>query len=77
MEDYIDLTKEEKCQIIRSHIKNIEYTKYNLELSILAEESVDVPNETSIIGFRLQLDDANAKELALKDELVRVENEVI
>lgn len=76
-ETYNSLTKEEKAQIIRSHIKNLEHTKYNIELSILAEQAVDVPSETTIMGYQMQLDDANDKKLALEEELLRVENEVV
>lgn len=75
-ETYNSLSKEEKAQIVRSHIKNLEYTKYNLELSILAEQSVDVPSETTIMGYQLQLDDALDKQAALEQELIRIENEV-
>lgn len=76
-ETYNSLTKEEKAQIIRSHIKNLEHSKYNIELSILAEQSIDVPSETKIIGYQMQLDDANDKKIALEAELLRVENEVV
>lgn len=76
-ETYNSLSKEEKAQIIRSHIKNLEHTKYNIELSILAEQSVDVPSETTIMGYQMQLDDANDKQAALEQELIRVENEVV
>jgi hypothetical protein len=76
-ETYNSLSKEEKAQIIRSHIKNLEHTKYNIELSILAEQSVDVPSETTIMGYQMQLDDANDKQAALEEELIRVENEVV
>lgn len=71
---YNALTNEEKMQIIRSHIKNIQHTKYNLELSILAEQAIDVPNEALIIGYQMQLEDAVDRETALSDELVRIAN---
>ena len=71
-ETYNMLTDEEKMQIIRSHIKNLQHNRYNLELSILAEQSVDVPNEALIIGYQMQIDDLNDKTIALENELTRI-----
>lgn len=76
-ETYNSLSKEEKAQVIRSHIKNLELTKYNIELSILAEQSIDVPSETTIMSYQMQLDDAIDKQQALQAELLRVESETV
>lgn len=76
-ETYNSLSKEEKAQVIRSHIKNLELTKYNIELSILAEQSIDVPSETTIMSYQMQLDDAVDKQQALQAELLRVESEPV
>ena len=38
----INLTKEEKAQIISSHIKSLSYTKYNLEIDIIQESAQDL-----------------------------------
>lgn len=78
MEDsYNTLTSLEKMQLIKSHIKNLQHVKYNLELSILAEQAVDVPNESSIIGYQMQIEDAVDKENALTQELNRIQQEEI
>lgn len=76
-ETYNSLSKEEKSQVIRSHIKNLELTKYNIELSILAEQAIDVPSETTIMSYQMQLDDAIDKQQALQAELLRVESEPV
>lgn len=76
-ETYNSLSKEEKAQVIRSHIKNLELTKYNIELSILAEQAIDVPSETTIMSYQMQLDDAIDKQQALQAELLRVESEPV
>lgn len=73
MEDYLFLSNQEKLQIVRSHIKNLQYSKYNLEMSILAEQAVDVPNEASIIGYQMQLDDIIDKQEALEAKLLELE----
>lgn len=75
MEEYSSLNKKEKIQVIKSHIKNLQYSKYNLEISILTEQAIDVPNESNIIGFQMQLDDLLDKETALNSELEKVEGE--
>lgn len=72
--EYNTLTTEEKAQAVRSHIKNLQHIKYNLELSILTEQAVDVPSESVIIGYQLQLDDANDREAALSRELYNLTN---
>lgn len=69
---YNSLSNEEKAQMIRSHIKNIQHSRYNIELSILAENAIDVPNESLIIGYQMQLEDANDKQNALEQELLRI-----
>lgn len=69
---YNSLSNEEKMQMIRSHIKNIQHSKYNIELSILAENAIDVPNESLVIGYQMQLEDANDKQNALEQELLRI-----
>lgn len=73
MEEYLFLNKQEKLQIIRSHIKNLQYSKYNLELSILAEQSIDVPNESNMIGLQMQLEDIIDKQTVLENKLLEVE----
>lgn len=75
MEDYLFLSKQERLQIVRSHIKNLQYSKYNLEMSILAEQAVDIPNEASIIGYQMQLDDIIDKQEALENKLLELEQE--
>lgn len=74
--DYNSLTDEEKAQTVRSHIKNLQHIKYNLELSILSEQAIDVPSESVIIGYQLQLDDALDREAALNQELYNITNGV-
>ena len=75
MEEYLSLNKEEKRHLIKSHIKNLQFTKYNLELNIIAEQAVDVPNESSIIGYQMQIEDLVDKESALQNELLLLDSE--
>lgn len=59
MEDYEVLSNSEKATAIRSKIKGIQYTKYNIELDILSENAVVEPNTNQIEEWNRQLADIN------------------
>ncbi len=68
----IQLTKEEKAQIINNHIKSLSYTKYNLEIDILQENAKAVPVASSISAFEDQVEDIEGQISALNTELTAV-----
>jgi hypothetical protein len=68
----INLTKEEKTQIISSHIKSLNYTKYNLELDIIQENARVTPSLSAINNSNSQMDEVNNQILALEAELTTV-----
>lgn len=68
----INLTKEEKAQIINSHIRNLEYTKYNLEMDILKENAKTSPSSSALAGFNTQIDEVDEQISALESELATV-----
>jgi hypothetical protein len=74
--DYWLLTTQEKIQSVRSNIKTLEYSKYNLELQIIAEQAIDVPSETTIMSYQMQIEDNIARQGALMQELNRLEGEL-
>jgi hypothetical protein len=62
------LTNEEKAGIVEQHIKNLEYSKYNLEVSLI-EETVS-PSSTAVVNsLQDQLLSIQLKIDALKQEL--------
>ena len=63
------LTNEEKVTIVTQHIKNVEYAIYNLELSIIEENSVSSTDATKITSLAGQLNDTKAQKAALELEL--------
>lgn len=63
------LSNEDKISIINQHKRNIEYTKYGIQLSIIEENAVESPNQESINSFNDQIDDLNNKLAALDAEL--------
>lgn len=72
MEEYETLTNSEKATAIRSKIKGIQYSKYNIELDILSENSVSSPNFNQIEEWNRQLADINARQAALETELENI-----
>jgi vacuolar-type H+-ATPase subunit I/STV1 len=63
------LTNEEKSGIISQHIKNVEYSLYNLSLSLIEENAVSSPDEDKISSLNDQIADLNAQKTALQSEL--------
>jgi hypothetical protein len=68
----INLTKEEKAQIISSHIKNLNYTKYNLEIDIVQENAKTTPSESALTNFNTQTDEVENQISALEAQLTAV-----
>jgi hypothetical protein len=68
----IQLTKEEKAQIITNHIKSLSYTKYNLEIDIVQENAKSSPVLSSIAAFENQIVDIDGQISALNTRLTAV-----
>ena len=62
------LSNEEKISIIDQHIKNLEYNKYNLEVSLVEENAVANPEATNISSLNSQIAVLNSKISALQAE---------
>jgi len=63
------LTNEEKSAIIAQHVKNVDYSIYNVELSLIEENAVTSPDADKISSLNDQLTDLNAQKTALNAEL--------
>lgn len=68
----INLTKEEKAQIIGSHIRNLKYTRYNLEMDVLKENAKNNPSDSAVAGFNTQIDEVDEQISTLESELTAV-----
>ena len=62
------LSNEEKISIIDQHIKNLEYNKYNFEVSLVEENAVANPEATNISSLNSQIAVLNSKISALQTE---------
>lgn len=67
------LSNEDKTSIINQHKRNIEYSKYNIQLSILEENSLTSPSASIINGFNAQIAELDSKLAALDQELASLE----
>ena len=64
-----ELTNQEKADIVTQHIKNVEYSLFNLGLSLVEEQAVATPNAENIASLNSQITELNAKKTALLAEL--------
>jgi hypothetical protein len=68
----ITLTKEEKAQIINSHIRNLEHSRYSLEIDIIQENAKQIPSTETINLINAQKDEVSDQITALTSELSEV-----
>lgn len=69
----IQLTNEEKISIITQHIRNLEFNKYNLNVSLIEENALAIPNQATIDSVNLQISEANTKITALNAEIASLQ----
>jgi transcriptional regulator NrdR family protein len=64
-----ELTNAEKISIIDQHLKNLEYNRYNLQVSIIELTSETNPKQESITDIQAQIDSIVAQQTALSAEI--------
>ena len=69
----MQLTKEEKIAIIGQHIKNLENSKYNIELSIIEEGAISSPNLAALANLNDQIQVITTKISVLNSEKTKLE----
>ena len=67
------LSKEDKIALINQHKRNLDYSKYNLELSIIEENALTSPSTAALDGLNAQIAEINSKLTALDQELDSLE----
>ena len=60
-----ELTNEEKISIIDQHLKNLEYNRYNLEISMIELNSGTNPKQESIDDLQSDISSIVAQQSAL------------
>jgi hypothetical protein len=71
----MDLEKQEKIDIINTHLKSVVSNIFNINMLIIQESAVTPINQDSVDALELQLENAFAKKQALQSELEKVTNE--
>ena len=69
MEEWEELNIEEKIRLLKGLIKNLQYTKYNIQQELSAELALDEPNQNSIDIYSKQMVNLLDKESYFKNEL--------
>lgn len=64
----IQLTNEEKISIINSHLKNLEYNKFNIEMSIIEENAKSTPDSSTLSSLNSQVSEIDVQIAALNAE---------
>lgn len=68
------LTNEEKMGIAVQHKRNLEYSLYNLELSLIEENAVDSPNTEVVSSLNSQISELSKKITAINNEIAELED---
>jgi hypothetical protein len=64
-----ELGNEEKINMVNQHIKNLSYSKYDLELSKLEALAVHTAEEVAAMAYQNQIDEVTSKILKLEEIL--------
>ena len=65
----IELSKEEKQAIVNQHIRSLLVNKYNVEISLIEENSISPVNQSTITLLNNQVNYIDTKINALQEEL--------
>jgi hypothetical protein len=71
----IEVTKEDKLEIVASRIHDLKINKFNLELTLLEESSISSPNTADVESINLQIEVYNSKITALEDKYTIIQSE--
>lgn len=63
------LTNEEKSVIVNQHLKNLHYSKFNIEISLVEENAKSIKNTDQIANLNEQSVDIDLRIAALEDKL--------
>ena len=64
----IDLTNEEKLNIVNQHLKVVDYAIYGYQLDLLEAEAVSTPDASFVTSLNERISNANLKRTALVEE---------
>ena len=65
----IGLTNEEKIGVIQSHIKNVQYNKFNAQVTLIEENALETPNSANVQKANESIAIADAQIAALEAQI--------
>jgi hypothetical protein len=75
MGDKMELTNDEKKMIITQHIKNVATNIFNLQVSLIAENALENPDQSTINNLTSQISKEELKKAALLEEYATLNTE--
>jgi hypothetical protein len=72
----MELTKQEKINIVNEHLKNAVISIYNINMLIIQESAIEPINTDSLSALELRLSNAFLIKKSLQDELTSLNNQV-
>jgi hypothetical protein len=70
-----EIIKGDKLEIVASRIHDLKINKFNLELTLLEEASISLPNTADIESINLQIEVYNSKITALENKYTIIQSE--
>ncbi len=64
----IELTNEEKLNIVNQHIKSIDYSIYGLQLDLMEAQAIDDPDPIQVSSVNGRISSANSRRTVLVTE---------
>ena len=65
----MELSVQDKITIVEQHLQNLEFSLYNLNLTVIEINATSFPNQADLDNLAGQIKDNNAKKAALQKEL--------
>ena len=66
------LSNEEKAGIVNQHLKNLHYSQFNLEMSVIEENAKSTPDADTLTSLNAQISDIVSRVSALELELAKL-----
>ena len=63
------LTNEEKVVIVNQHLKNLNYSKFNIEISLIEENAKSIKDTDQIASLNAQSIDIDSRITALENKI--------
>lgn len=68
------LTTQEKIDIVTRHMRNIEESKYNIELSVMYQQAMETPDQEKIESYQESIAACDVQLTVLQEELTSLQS---